>query len=286
MQVKSHKEDQPAYHDVVGDYRTGYRNSKTLLSGKEGAPNNFRMSYGGDGSGSDWTTPRHRHTFEQIRYTAHGDYVMKPGEVLPAGWFAYFPESVHYGPQIKGGNCDMMTLQYGGASGLGFWSVPQRKAAHDALIARGGKFEDGVYTWTDAQGRKHNQDAAEATEEQCFSRKVVYPEPRYNDIVCINPASFDWRKDKSNAGVGQKLLGTFTERNTRLALIRLDKGATLKFGTDMTAPEILLIKEGALTHENRKFDALTAIGVETEEQPVPLTAIEPTEIIYIKLPTF
>ena len=55
---------------------------------------------------------------------------------------------------------------------------------------------------------------------------------------------------------------------------------------DMTAPEIMLIKEGALTHENRKFDALTAIGVETEEQPVPLTAIEPTEIIYIKLPTF
>ena len=49
-----------------------------------------------------------------------------------------------------------------------------------ALLAKGGKFEDGVYTWTDAQGRKHNQDAAEATGAEAFPTKAQLDQCKYS----------------------------------------------------------------------------------------------------------
>ena len=67
MQIKSAKEDQPDYHALVGNLRTGNRSTKKLLTGRENSPDNYKLSYGGDESTEDWTTPRHRHTFEQIR---------------------------------------------------------------------------------------------------------------------------------------------------------------------------------------------------------------------------
>ena len=284
MQTKAHSEVTGSYHQSVGDYRTGKRNTKSLITGREGAPANYKLTFGGDGSASDWTTPRHRHTFNQIRYPISGDYVMKSDEVLPAGWVAYFPESVYYGPQVKSKNLCMLTLQFGGPSGLGFWSQRQRKEAYDALLTKG-KFENGVYTWTDEQGRVHNKDAAEATEELAFKRKTVYPEPRYSDIVTMNPASYNWIKDKDAAGVARKNLGVFTERDIRIGFVRLEKGASVQLGTQ-PSPEILFLKEGAVTHDNNSYGQHTAFSTEVEEAPVSLTAIEPSEFVYMKLPTF
>jgi hypothetical protein len=187
MQVKSHREDIPAYHDQVGGCRTGHRNTKPLLYGREGRPDNYKLGFGGAGSGADWSTPRHRHTFEQIRYVASGEYVIRKDEVMPTGSIAYFPESCYYGPQIKRANCDLLTLQFGGPSGLGFWSMAERKRSFVAMIAKDGAFENGMYTWVDADGKRHHQDSAEAVETEARGKAVEYPPQRYNDIIVMNP---------------------------------------------------------------------------------------------------
>ncbi len=285
MQVKCHREEIVPYHQQVGDVRTGNRNTKPLLYGREGRPDNYKFGYGGAGSTEDWTTPRHRHTFEQIRYVASGEYVVRKDEVMPTGWVAYFPESCYYGPQVKRADCDMLTLQFGGPSGLGYWSTAQRKKALQSLLVKGGKFENGVYTWVDANGKRHNQDAAEAVEQEARGHAVDYPEPRYKDIILMNPAAYSWVNDKDHPGVARKHLGSFTERDIRVAFIRLEKGASMDFGVEKSN-EVMFLKEGAMTHDNTRYENLTAFGTEPEEKPVTLRAVEPCELIYIKMPTF
>ena len=261
----SAQKDGPNYHDKVGNLRTGTRNTSTLLLGKEGAPNNYKANFGGgeDSGSGDWVAPRHRHTFEQVRHPLSGDYTIGTDQVLPAGWVAYFPESVYYGPQVKSGNLVMFSLQ----------------------LAAKGTFNDGVYTWVDDKGVRHNQDSAEAVFEQALGRKTEYPPARYKDLVMMNPAAFNWRRDKDQTGVARKHLGTFTERLIKVALIQVEKGATLSFGEE-PAPEVLFLKEGVMTHDNTSYDRHSAFSTETDDAPVALRAIEPCELLYIKTPTF
>ncbi|MGE4228264.1 MAG: cupin domain-containing protein [Dongiaceae bacterium] len=275
----------PDFHKVVTDYRSGNRSAALLLTGKEGAPNNYRLTLDGDGSTGDWVTPRHRHTKEQFRYVVSGEFHITDKEVLPKGWAAYFPESVYYGPQIKPKDLHMLTLQYGGPSGLGYMSPSQMQKGIETLLARGGKFERGVYTWTDADGRRHNQDAAEAAEEAAWGRKMAYPPPRYMTFIIMNPDAFGWIKDKDTAGIARKNLGTFTERDARFGFVRMNKGATLTFGIE-TSPEIVFVNEGAIVHGDQRYERHSALATEAEEAPVSLRAVEPTELVYMKLPTF
>jgi hypothetical protein len=179
----------------------------------------------------------------------------------------------------------MLTLQFGGASGGGHLSPRQTQKAIETLLARGGKFENGIYTWIDDQGKRHNEDAASATEAEAWGHKMEYPTPRYQDIIMMNVEAFSWVKDPDADGVARKMLGSFTERDTRYGLVRLNKGATLKFGVE-NAPEILFLKEGTVTHDNTPYIKRTAFSTDADESPTDITAVEPCELVYIKLPTF
>ena len=273
------------YYATAGNLRSGNRLTRTLLTGRESSPDNFKFNFGGGGDSEDWTTPRHRHNFEQVRYPLSGDYVIAKNKVLPSGWVAYFPESAYYGPQVKSGNLTMLSLQFGGPSGTGYWSVAQRKKGYEDLLAKGGKFDEGIYSWVDETGQRHNQDAAEAVWEQIYGRKIEYPKPRYPEFVVMDPDSFTWIRDADEPGVAWKKLGSFTEREIRVAFIRLDKGARLPFGREK-AGEILFIKEGSLSHDDKSHGRHSAFHVAAGEQPVTLTALEPSELFYVKLPTF
>lgn len=280
-------------HKDITDYRSGAgkkpsaRVARMLLTGRENALNNYRLGLSGGASADaeNWQTPRHRHTKEQFRYVIEGEYQLTDKETLPQGWAAYFPESVYYGPQNLTPNLKLLVMQFGGPSGHGYLSNRQIQKGIDALTAKGGHFERGVYTWVDADGRRHNQDAAEAAEEQVIGRKIEYPPARYKDFVMMNPAAYSWVKDRDNQGVARKMLGSFTERDVRFEMIRLDKGAVLPVGVE-ASPETFFLKEGAVMHDNKLYPAQTAFGTETEEAPSLLTAAEPTEFIYMKLPTF
>ncbi|MYS21819.1 hypothetical protein GA0115240_135284 [Streptomyces sp. DvalAA-14] len=281
-----HPEAAPNYYDQAGNLRTGTRISRTLLTGKEDAPDNFRLGYSYGGDDAQWTTPRHHHNFEQVRFVLDGEYSVASRRTLPAGWVGYFPESAYYGPQDINPTLTMLILQFGGPSGQGYASIAQRKKGLEDLKARAdGELKNGIFSWVDENGTHHNQDAFEAVWEQMNGRTIEYPPSRYADIILMNPDNFGWRDDPAAPGVAWKSLGVFSERLTKIAFARLEPGATLAFGQE-PSNEIAFVVRGELDLNGDKHPALTAFGSSKEDEPVGLTATEATTVFYVKLPTF
>src|SRR3989338_11454219 len=137
----------------VGSMRTGTLSQKFLLQGEEGSPNNYLLNVGLTGSGG-WGTPRHRHNFDQIRYVLKGKYPASPHKIMGEGSVAYFPESVHYGPQDRPEGLEMMVIQFGGASGSGFLLTPPPEAA-DKRPGKKGALQGGVFPLGGGKGKKN-----------------------------------------------------------------------------------------------------------------------------------
>ena len=267
----------------AGNLRQGNDDSEVvLLHGKENALDNFRLYYSGTTDG-EWKAPRHRHNFEQIRLTLAGEFEYAKDKRLPAGWVGYFPEAVHYGPQIRLPGLSLLTLQFGGASRSGYMSQAQRRRGYDELCARG-TFEKGAYTWIDDKGGRHRQDAFEAVWEHMMGRKLEYPVPRYSELVVMNPEGFAWLPDRRVPGVSRKWLGSFTEREIRTGFLRLAVGAAVTIGNDR-ATEILFITEGEVTHVGEIYGKNTAFCCEPGES-ISQTAAAGSEIFCIEMPGF
>src|SRR5918998_813559 len=207
----------------VGSMRDGKLDQKFLLQGEDDSPNNYLLNVGLTGAGG-WGTPRHRHNFDQIRYVLKGKYPASPHKIMGEGSVAYFPESVHYGPQDRPEGLETMVLQFGGASGQGYLSVAQREAANAALNEKG-EFKRGLFIYTDEEGQQHTQDGSEACFEYATGRKLEFAPARYEDVIAMNPDAYEW-VPQSAKGVYVKWLGSFTERNARIGFVRLDEGAT------------------------------------------------------------
>jgi hypothetical protein len=205
--------------------------------------------------------------------------------MMTAGWVGYFPESAFYGPQLMDPNLKLLVLQCGGASGLGFASVEQRRQAMIEMVEQGGSFEEGMYTWFDDAGQRHNQDAFEALWEHINKEKISYPQSRFASIVLMDSANFDWKKDADSPGVAYKWLGTFTERDLRIGFIQLQRGASLSFGSEK-ATEVMFLQEGSISHRGIRHDRLTAFGTTPQDAPETLIADEDSEFFYVKLATF
>ena len=268
--------------DVVGSMRDGILEQKFLLTGRDGDPNNYVLNIGVTGTGG-WTTPRHRHNFDQIRYVMKGNYPYAKGKSMPEGSVAYFPESVHYGPQDRPEGLEMMVCQFGGASGSGFLSVKQREAANEALKKKG-EFKSGVFTYFDARGQRHNKDGFEACFEEATGAPLVYPKPRYDDVILMHPDNHEWIADAA-PGVSTKWLGSFTERNTRIGFIRIEAGAAFSAG-EQSSIELLFLSKGLASLEGREYGLYSAFEFQPNEGPVRLKAVEPTEFLRIILPKF
>ena len=265
----------------VGSMRDGVLEQKFLLLGEDDSPNNYLLNVGRTGGGG-WTTPRHRHTFDQVRYVLKGRYPIAKGVIMEEGSVGYFPESVHYGPQDRPEGLEMMVCQFGGASGQGFLS-PARREAANAALAKKGTFKDGVYTYIDENGQRHNKDGSEACYEEATGKKSFYSKPRYDDIIIMNPEAYDWVAGEQ--GVHKKTLGTFTERNTRLELIRLDAGATLTAGKEPSI-ELLFLAKGVVAVGDKSYGERSAFEFAKNEGPVALKAEQPSEFLRIVLPQF
>lgn len=158
---------------AVGSMRVGKLDQKFLLQGEDGSPNNYLLNVGLTGSGG-WGTPRHRHNFDQIRYVLKGKYPASPHKIMGEGSVAYFPESVHYGPQDRPEGLEMMVIQFGGASGEGFLSTPRREEANEALKAKG-EFKDGIFTGSTTRVRSTTWTARRLATKKPWVRRWFLP---------------------------------------------------------------------------------------------------------------
>ena len=262
--------------------RESGKEAKVLLSGVEGARDNYTLVLVREGKAA--TTPRHKHNFDQLRMTISGRTNYGPKRWIEPGELAYFPEGVHYGPEECEGNRVGFTLQFGGATGNGMVTQRQIRAGREAL-STSGRFEKGIYyPASPAPGERKAQDGYEAIWEFTNARPLVYPPPRYDEPVLIRPQNFEWIDDAFQANVATKVLGSFTERRLELMEQRVQRGATALVGP-RDGIILGMVLAGAGSIDAMPLEALSAFEVSAHDVG-HLTATEDLTLLIVGLPIF
>ncbi|PYI02704.1 hypothetical protein BO78DRAFT_432658 [Aspergillus sclerotiicarbonarius CBS 121057] len=205
---------------------------KHLFVGPETTPENYLFSLAHQ---STFHSPRHKHNFDQFRFAYRNSVSISPDILLQEGELCYHPEGVEYGPQDdpEGGR-EVLVLQFGGASGDGYLSFGEIGVAQARLMGEGrGWFEGGrFFREAEGEGKGKGKDGYEALWEEMMGRELVYPVPRYGGPVVVKPEGFRWVKVKAEEGKGEgawrKCLGVFSERETRVEMVKLDEGGRVQ----------------------------------------------------------
>jgi hypothetical protein len=233
-----------------------------LDTGVPGVTCEFSLSIVPEG----YFTPRHRHNFDQIRYTLTGVQSTGYGDLGP-GEIGYFPEGAHYGPQAQQGECSTLVLQFQGASGEHLLSNEEMNATYQKMMTDGAVFENGIYRGVTAEGRRKNKDSYVAIWEEHEGKKLAFPKPRYRAPVMMQPQCYSWLPDRERPGIETKHLGTFNEMRTGIGFFRLTPGARLAGGRQKDA-ELRYLVEGACRYGGTEWGEGTYLyippGVETE----------------------
>jgi hypothetical protein len=260
-------------------HRAGGVSFRHLLAGDDDAPDNYSLSL--VDVADRYEAPRHRHNFEQVRVMLRGSFGFGPGAVQEPGSIGYFCEGTYYTQHGEGPSTTLL-LQCGGASGAGYMGFARLRRGIRALASRG-SFHDGVFTWRDDAGKKHNQDGYEAVWEHEFKRPMHYPKPRYQAPVIVEPQHFEWLG--WTRGVHLKRLGCFNERGLGIALWRLAGGAELSLAT-ATRCELLYVRGGAIDLGGRRLGASSAIEVLRGEALQLRAAAKGAVLLGFSLPHF
>ena len=249
-----------------------------LDSGVPGVTCEFSLSIVPDG----YFTPRHRHNFDQIRYTLSGIQSTALGDLGP-GEVGYFPEGAYYGPQAQKGDCEALVLQFQGASGEHLLSNEEMNATYQQMTAAGAIFENGIYRGLTAEGRRKNKDSYVAIWEEHESKKLAFPKPRYRSPVMMQPDFYRWVPDRARPGIEMKHLGTFTELRTGIGFFRLAPGARLDAAQHKDA-ELRYLVEGECDYAGKSWGAGTYLYLPPGSETDPFTSARGATFFYISLP--
>jgi hypothetical protein len=202
-----------------------------------------------------FTAPRHRHEYDQIRYTLEGTQDFGGGLISKEGTVGYFPAGAYYGPErIEG--AEIIIIQWGDS-----WvSREQYNRAVDDLSQKG-EFRDGIYRYIDADGKSHSRDSITAVWESVNGKRMTYPRPRYTSAILMDPRAFDWiAQDRV---VSAKCLGRFTERDVYVSLVRWDSAGPFELTDERT--QLLFTRAGEITVDGNSYGAQTAVWSDFQE---------------------
>lgn len=191
--------------------------------------------------GGVFQTPRHRHSFAQIKFVEKGASNFAPDQYIHEGDIAYFPRGAYYGPQLKD-NATSISLQFGfnGEHQKGKVWESFRAEAVSRLKARG-TLGDGVFTEVDpATGAKRQRDGVEAIYDEQYQlrygadKKFVVAPGGYEAPVLMHPKAFPYHPFAP--GVELKHLGQFYDQpgpngDVRISMARLS-GGTYSLGPE------------------------------------------------------
>ena len=229
-----------------------------------------------------YTTPRHRHNFDQIRYSLSGVHNTGVADLMP-GDCGYFPESAYYGPQEQKGDCVLLLLQFQGPSGEPFLGNEAVNATFARLLEKGAVFKDGVYTARKEDGGKVNKDSYTALWEESQGRPLKFSTPRYQQPIIMNPDQFRWLDDAQNPGLRHRHLGTFTELRTGVAMMQLMPGASIDAGTQVDA-EIRYLTEGYAEYDGKEWGPNTYFFLPASSHPKAISSSKGATFFSISLP--
>ena len=217
-------EDMPFEEVRRGRVHMIRRKRLPLESGIPGVTMEYSLSIVPDG----YFTPRHKHNFDQIRYTLSGEQSTGLGD-LAAGECGYFPEGSYYGPQKQDGECACLVLQFQGASGEHLLTNEEMNATYEKLLAAGGRFENGIYKGFKPDGTPKNKDSYEAIWEAHEGRDLEFPPERFRQPVMMLTNNYRFWPDRKTPGVSIKHLGAFGEARTAIFFQRLAPGDARAF---------------------------------------------------------
>jgi hypothetical protein len=257
-------------------HRGGTFHYRHLLNGTPGLPGNFQFNVGQ--LEGDFSSPRHRHNFDQFRFQIEGTMNFDRNGKMGAGTFGYFPEGAPYGPQSSEGRSSTAVLQFGGASGSGYLSREEVYAGTEEL-KKFGTFEGGIFRRNDDVEGRRQTDGYQAIWEHAHGERMEYPKPRYRDPIMVDPGNYEWLPMAGIPGVTHKPLGTFTERQCGAELIRLKRGASYRAG----ARSVCLVLSGAGIVGTQPYRQLTAVHVD-ENEHADMVARDNTEFVLLVLP--
>ncbi len=259
------------------EYRGGIFHFRRLMEGEPGTIDNFQLSLGK--MSGEFFSPRHRHNFEQIRIQIKGTLNYARDGKMTEGIVGYFPEGMAYGPQSQDPDSEPWgaVLQFGGASGSGYLSRDEVKAGMGEL-SKVGTFSGGIFRRNPGEPGKKNLDGYQAIWEHKNGKAMVYPKPRYNHPVLMDPANFAWVETETK-GVSEKLLGIYSERRVEIAVTKIDAGASFT----CAAPTVFLTQSGKGTVANQPLREFTTVWVARGDR-VTFKADETVELLRMGLP--
>jgi hypothetical protein len=205
-----------------------------------------------------YSSIRHRHDFEQLRFAALGRMDLGFG-VLEEGDVGYFPANAYYGPEKCEGAL-VLIAQWGDH----FITKEQSDQAVAELSERG-EFRDGIYHGIDEQGRPFNKDPLNAIWEQVFGEPYRPRPPRYRQPVLMTPSAFGW--SAPDGTVRRHPLGVFTENELAIEWIRWEQDGTLQVPADAAdlRPTFLFTSSGNYAHNGRAFGAHCGVWADPGE---------------------
>jgi len=257
-------------------HRGGTFHYRHLLNGAPGTPGNFQFNIGQ--LEGDFSSPRHRHNFDQFRFQLEGTMNFDRNGKMGAGSFGYFPEGAAYGPQSSDGRSTTAVLQFGGASGSGYLSREEVYAGTEEL-KKYGTFEGGVFRRNeDVEGRR-NTDGYQAIWEHVHGERMEYPKPRYRDPIMVDPSHYEWLPVTGMPGVMHKQLGIFTERQCGAEIVSFKRGTIYR----AEGSSIYLVLSGSGIAQHDGYRPLTALHLE-EGEHADIVARDDTELLRLVLP--
>jgi hypothetical protein len=248
-----------AWELVLPNPRGGDVYRKVIRAAEGGARVSYdiRLERFGEGD-REYTSVRHRHDFEQLRFAAAGRMDLGFGK-LEEGDVGYFPANAYYGPQ----KCDgalILIAQWGDR----FVTKEQSDEAI-AELAKHGEFRDGIYHSVDERGRPYNKDPLNAIWEQVFGEPYKPQQPRYRQPVVITPAAFGW-----SAGEGvtrSRKLGVFTENGLAIESVQWRASGPFKVvGSESDRrPVFAFTTAGSFSGADQAFGSHTGVWADSGE---------------------
>jgi hypothetical protein len=254
---------------------------KCLLSGETGASGNF-MLVATEGEVETGYHPRHAHSFDQIRYAHKGDVkFLSDNKPIREGSVAYFPAGTYYGPYDGDYGGEMISVQFEGSHKAKYYDLGSQEM-RDAVeaLSRTGTLKDGVYRWVDENGRRHAMDSMKALLEYIRKEPEVFPAPRFDEPVVMNPKNFAWIP--TSEGSFTKELGTFTELKTTIGMIKLPPSGshTLRFDSRIT---LVTVASGSITVDGHELRPKDAFRLDRDERQKG-SSVDGAELLYFGLP--
>jgi hypothetical protein len=217
-------------------------------------------------------SPRHHHSFQQLRWTEKGSVNFAPGRDIAEGNLGYFPRGTWYGPQRKDGGITIsLQLGFGGEhQEAGDSWAKYRKEARKHLDARG-TFEGGFYVDVDPEtGSRRQRDAFEALYDETSQLKTgepfTMPPEGYEDAIIIRPNAFAYFQE--SPGVERRNLGNFYDhpgRNAdlRISMVKLAAGGLYCLGPERA--QVAWSKTSGLVVDGRTYPELTCLYSSRDE---------------------